>query len=78
MTDTDHLAALQLDVDMRLRDAWMYAFEAEECCEWDLELVGHLMRMAYGCGYIDALVESVPAQLHRDHGYKPPARMTSG
>jgi hypothetical protein len=62
---------LELDIDLRLADLWVEASEVEE---WGLEVVAALMRAAYGKGYCDALTESEPGSLCRDHGYVVPAR----
>lgn len=67
---------LQLDIDMRLREVWAYAFDAGLDC--DMEMVGLLMQAAYGQGYVDAHTEAVPALLYRDHGYELPKRKRIG
>lgn len=74
MSYDDRLDALRLDVDMRIREAWDYAFAVDDDCGWDIEIVGELMRMSYGLGYIHALTEPTPALLHREHGYQIPMR----
>ena len=68
---TDHIERLQLDLDLRLREVWNFAFDMEF---EDLESLGLLIRAAYGQGYVDAHTEVVPAQLYRDNGYALPKR----
>lgn len=62
---------LDLDLDLRLREVWdtpsMNAIA-------DTELVGPLLRAAYGLGYVHALREPVRGALCLAHGYPVPAR----
>lgn len=61
---------LRLDIDLRLEEPWRTVFELEE---FDDDLVGALLRLAYGIGYHDALTESEPGKLYRDHGWEAPS-----
>ena len=74
----ERIDRLFLDVDIRLREVWEQAFDIDDGGEWDLQLVGELMRMAYGRGYMDALQEPVEGLLLRDHGYRIPQRRQHG
>jgi hypothetical protein len=62
---------LELDIDLRLADLWR---EANDICEWNLEVVGAFIRAAYGKGYCDALTEDAPGSLCAEHGYRVPER----
>jgi hypothetical protein len=62
---------LSLDIDLRLTDLWLSIWEIED---WDFDIVGAVVRMAYGCGYRDALTDDPPGKLYRDHGFGVPQR----
>ena len=72
----DRHERLQIDIDCRIRDVWNWAFEYELDC--DMEMLGHLLRAAYGQGYVDAHTEAVPMSLYREHGYRLPKRAKIG
>ena len=75
----DRLDRLALDIDLRLREVWEFAFDIKfDHGSFDMESVGVLMRAAYGRGYMDGLEEPVEAQLCRDHGYRVPKRARLG
>ena len=67
----ENLQRLELDVDTRLLDLWA---EVDLVEEWNLEVVGHFLRAAYGAGYTQALTEVERGKLCRDHGYLTPRR----
>ncbi len=58
-------------IDVRLADLWAEVFEIEPG-KLDAELLGWLLRAAYGQGYTDALRESTRGQLCLDLGYSVP------
>jgi hypothetical protein len=61
---------LELDIDMRLASIWADAIEMFH--EDALPTVGTLLRAAYGKGYTDALIEvrnDEPEKLLKEHGY---------
>jgi hypothetical protein len=62
---------LELDIDVRIADLWAEAVEVDD---WSLDVVAALMRASYGKGYCDALTETEPGSLCRDHGYVVPVR----
>ena len=77
----DRIDRLQLDLDLRLREIWEFAFDIQFDRGRDrftVDDVGVLMRAAYGRGYMDALEEPVEASLCRDHGYRMPKRARLG
>ena len=75
----DRLDRLALDIDLRLREVWEFAFDIQfDHDTFDLGSVGVLIRAAYGKGYMDALQEPVEASLCRDHGYRMPKRTRLG
>jgi hypothetical protein len=59
-------------IDVRLADLWAEVFEIEPG-KLDTELLGWLLRAAYGQGYTDALRESTRGQLCLDLGYSVPS-----
>ena len=59
-------------IDVRLADLWAEVFEIEPG-KLDAELLGWLLRAAYGQGYTDALRESTRGQLCLDLGYSVPS-----
>jgi hypothetical protein len=63
---------LALTIDLRLADLWAEVFEID-VTSIDAELLGWLLRAAYGQGYTDALRESRRGQLCLDLGYAVPA-----
>lgn len=84
MTDEErHIQELETDVDVRLANVWTAILELD-----GNGLVGPLLnddasrvafasflRVAYGAGYQDALLEVMDgrgAELHRTHGYHAP------
>ena len=58
-------------IDLRLTDIWADVFEAMPEGV-DAELLGWLLRAAYGQGYTDALRETTRGQLCLDLGYAVP------
>jgi len=62
---------LATTIDLRLADIWADVFEAR-LEGVDLELLGWLLRAAYGQGYTDALRETRRGQLCLDLGYSVP------
>jgi hypothetical protein len=61
---------LHLDIDVRIgADLWALGIE-----EYDDEVLGAVLRFAYGRGYYDALSEPQRGQLCRDHGFAVPKR----
>lgn len=62
---------LELDLDLRLREVWDTATMNAVA---DVELVGGLLRQAYGLGYVHALREPIRGALCLAHGYPVPAR----
>ena len=74
----DRIDRLALDVDLRLREVWPFAFDFDNDDAWNLETVGVLMRAAYTQGYVDAHTEAVPYLLYRDHAYRLPKRASIG
>ena len=68
--------ALEVDVDTRLVEVW--EFIDQEFPGMDLNVIGPLVRMAYGRGYCDAHTEDLPGRLYRDHGFKLPQRARIG
>jgi len=65
------LDLLQLDIDTRLAEIW---FEIWARRDWASDEIGPLLRLAYGCGYADALIEPKRGQLCLDHGLNVPSR----
>jgi hypothetical protein len=62
---------LEIDLDMRLANLWADIVEMFE--EDSLEAVGAYIRAAYGAGYCDALREArdgEPEKLLVEHGYR--------
>jgi hypothetical protein len=67
----EHEGRLIVDLDTRLFPLWEQIFYADdEVLRW----VAPLLRMAYGMGYQDSLVEKPRGQFYRDHGWAVPAR----
>ena len=62
---------LATTIDLRLTDIWADVFEAMPEGV-DAELLGWLLRAAYGQGYTDALRETTRGQLCLDLGYAVP------
>jgi hypothetical protein len=62
---------LALDVDTRLVGLWALVDQVKV---WDLDIAAMYMRSAYAQGYCDALSEDVRGRLHRENGYRVPAR----
>ncbi len=62
---------LATTIDLRLTDIWADVFEAMPEGV-DAELLGWLLRAAYGQGYTDALRETTRGQLCLDLGYAIP------
>lgn len=73
MSAPDRVERLELDVDTRLVSLWALLDELHDA-ELTLELVARFMRAAYALGYSDALTEGVRGRLHRENGYRVPAR----
>ena len=67
----DRRDTLATTIDLRLADIWADVFEAR-LEGVDLELLGWLLRAAYGQGYTDALRETRRGQLCLDLGYSVP------
>jgi len=67
----DRRDTLATTIDLRLADIWADVFEAR-LEGIDLELLGWLLRAAYGQGYTDALRETRRGQLCLDLGYAVP------
>ena len=64
---------LAMAIDLRLADLWAEIFDRGNG-PIDHELLGWLLRAAYGQGYTDALRESRRGQLCLDLGYRVPDR----
>lgn len=62
---------IELDLDTRLVSVWLQAWEVEE---WDCQILGPFLRLAYGMGYSDALTESQRGALYKEHGHEVPER----
>ena len=60
---------LAMAIDLRLADLWAEIFDLGNG-PIDHELLGWLLRAAYGQGYTDALRESRRGQLCLDLGYR--------
>jgi hypothetical protein len=60
---------LNLDLDARLADLWVLIWRIDASAD---EILAAALRMAYGMGYRDALIEQPRAKLYLDHGYRPP------
>jgi len=67
------LDSLEVELDARLLSLWLQAWEVEE---WDPEVVGPFLRLAYGTGYHDALTEVRRGELYRTLGQLAPPRNT--
>jgi len=68
---SDRRDDLATAIDVRLADLWAEVFEIEPG-KLDTELLGWLLRAAYGQGYTDALREATRGQLCLDLGYAVP------
>jgi hypothetical protein len=64
---------LAMTIDLRLADMWAEIFDLGDQ-PIDHELLGWLLRAAYGQGYTDALREARRGQLCLDLGYRVPDR----
>ena len=64
---------LAMAIDLRLADLWAEIFDLGNQ-PIDHELLGWLLRAAYGQGYTDALRETQRGQLCLDLGYRVPDR----
>ena len=64
---------LAMAIDLRLADLWAEIFDLGGQ-PIDHELLGWLLRAAYGQGYTDALREARRGQLCLDLGYRVPDR----
>ncbi|HEY7259001.1 MAG TPA: hypothetical protein VH459_08020 [Gaiellales bacterium] len=64
---------LAMAIDLRLADLWAEIFDLGRQ-PIDHELLGWLLRAAYGQGYTDALREARRGQLCLDLGYRVPDR----
>jgi hypothetical protein len=64
---------LAMAIDLRLADLWAEIFDLGDQ-PIDHELLGWLLRAAYGQGYTDALRETRRGQLCLDLGYRVPDR----
>ncbi|HEX2377097.1 MAG TPA: hypothetical protein VHI30_06020 [Gaiellales bacterium] len=64
---------LAMAIDLRLADLWAEIFDLGDA-PIDHELLGWLLRAAYGQGYTDALREARRGQLCLDLGYRVPDR----
>jgi hypothetical protein len=64
---------LAMAIDLRLADLWAEIFDLGSQ-PIDHELLGRLLRAAYGQGYTDALRETRRGQLCLDLGYRVPDR----
>ena len=62
---------IELELDLRLRELLLEAWSAD--CSTDGEVAAFL-RLAYACGYQDALREGRRGQLFRDLGMPVPRR----
>ena len=62
---------LAMAIDLRLADLWAEIFDLGNQ-PIDYELLGWLLRAAYGHGYTDALRETQRGQLCLDLGYRVP------
>jgi hypothetical protein len=62
---------LAMAIDLRLADLWAEIFDLGNQ-PIDYELLGWLLRAAYGQGYTDALRETQRGQLCLDLGYRVP------
>ena len=60
---------LNADIDTRLLDLWVLLWELDDSCE---EATAAALRMAYGSGYRDALMDHPHGKLYLDHGCQPP------
>ena len=67
----DRRDTLALQIDLRLADLWSEVFEID-LSRLDSDLLGWLLRAAYGQGYTDALRETTRGQLCLDLGYTVP------
>lgn len=70
----EHLARLELDVDIRIADVWVKAAPAFP--EKMHHLLGGFIRSAYAKGYADAAAGDV--SLYTDNGYETPRQRTGG
>jgi hypothetical protein len=61
---------LELDIDARLVEVWVERWKRGE----GADVLGSILRLAYGRGYCDALTEPDRGRLCRDHGLAIPAR----
>jgi hypothetical protein len=64
------LERVEAELDTRLLPAWLQAWEIEG---WDIEVVGPFLRLAYGMGYQDALIEPCRGTLYNTLGLSVPA-----
>jgi hypothetical protein len=63
---------LCLDIDLRIGvDGWAQVWEM---ADWSDQTLAAVIRFAYGCGYLEALSESVRGKLCQDHGFAVPSR----
>jgi len=65
------LELLEVDLDARLLAVWLQLWDVEE---WDSKVVGPFLRLAYGTGYRDALIEPRRGALYRTVGQRVPPR----
>jgi hypothetical protein len=65
------LDLLEADLDARIVSLWVVAWEVEE---WDSEVLGPFLRVAYWTGYTDALTEAQREELYSQHGQAVPSR----
>jgi hypothetical protein len=74
--DRELMEKLGDDIDLRLADVQRAAWEHAELRDVDPLVLTVVLRLAYGCGYMDALgedAEGTPAALLRKHGLRLPA-----
>ena len=65
---------LELDLDTRLVSVWLQAWDVEE---WDCQILGPFLRLAYGTGYRDALTEAQHGMLYMALDQPVPPRRAS-
>lgn len=73
--DSELMEKLGDDIDLRLADVQRAAWDHAELRDIDPLVLTVILRLAYGCGYMDALgedAEGTPAALLRKHGLRLP------
>jgi hypothetical protein len=70
-SEPDRVALLELEVDIRIFDLLLEAWDERE---WKEGAVAGYLRLAYSAGYLDALREPRPGELCRRYGFPVPAQ----